>query len=379
MTAKDIFRKTMPFCMAKLVLGGILVLVSVILFAILMGIGWLFGDWGMIVTLLIWLGGIKLVHLAIMQYAGYLVKAGHVAVIAEAMKTGQIPANQVNYGKQLVTQRFLTSNVYFAIDKLVTAAIKQVQNKIDKLGNKLDFIPGMETVAGAAKFFVDISLGYVDECCLGWTFYNTEQNAYKSAADGVVIYVQNWKVVLKSAAKTMAKVLIGMLVGVLIVFVPIGILFKILKWSPLAAFILACLVAWVAKFAFVDSYIMCQMMTNYMAVAPTTVLTVDLYGMVSNMSASFKELWQKGKENMAGQAQAAAAGGAAAGTYAAPAGMAAAQTQAVAPVRAAQAPAQPTVPVQPAAAAQKPVFCGQCGAKNERGTKFCGSCGAKLG
>ena len=27
---------------------------------------------------------------------------------------------------------------------------------------------------------------------------------------------------------------------------------------------------------------------------------------------------------------------------------------------------------------EKPVFCGNCGAKNERGTKFCGSCGSPM-
>ena len=29
--------------------------------------------------------------------------------------------------------------------------------------------------------------------------------------------------------------------------------------------------------------------------------------------------------------------------------------------------------------AVKPVFCGECGAKNEPGTKFCAECGTKLG
>ena len=103
--------------MAKLALGGATVLLSVILFAILMGIGWLFGDDGMVVTFIIWIGGTGVIRLALMHYAGYLVKAGHIAVIAEAMKTGQVPANQVNYGKQLVTERFATSNIYFAVDK----------------------------------------------------------------------------------------------------------------------------------------------------------------------------------------------------------------------------------------------------------------------
>jgi len=361
MTGKSLFSKTMPFCMAKLGLGAILVAVCTILFAILMGIGWLFGDGGIFVCLMIWLASIKVVHWAIMHYAGYLVKAGHVAVIAETMKTGQVPANQVDYGKKMVTERFLTSNVYYAIDTLISGAIKQIQGKIDKLGTKLDFVPGMDAIANVAKVFVDVSLGYVDECCLGWTFYNKEQSAYKSAADGVLIYVQNWKAVLKNAALTVAKLMLALVLVVLVVFVPVGLVFKILKWSGLAAFILACLITWVFKFAFVDSYIMCQMMATYMQVAPTTTLKIDLYGTLCSFSKSFKELFEKGQAESPTPAAAAAAP-----TYTAPA--------AQAPTAQASTPAAPT----PTAPANKPVFCGQCGAKNERGTKFCGSCGAKL-
>ena len=162
MTAKQLFNKTRPFCMAKLALGGATVLLSVILFAILMGIGWLFGDGGLFVTFIIWIGGTGVIRFALMHYAGYLVKAGHIAVIAEAMKTGQVPAGQVNYGKEMVKQRFATSNIYFAVDNLVTGAVKQIQKGIDKLGNAVDFIPGMGAVTGIAKFFVDISLGYID-------------------------------------------------------------------------------------------------------------------------------------------------------------------------------------------------------------------------
>ena len=274
-----------------------------------------------------------------MHYGGYLVKAGHVAVIAEAMKTGQIPANQVSYGKQLVLERFLTANVYFAVDKLVGTAIKQIQNKLQQLGSKLDFIPGMGAVTGLAKFFVDISLGYVDECCLGWTFYKKEQGAFQSAADGVVIYVQNWKTLLKDAAKTMGKVLLIMVVMVLAIFIPVGLLFKLLKWSALAAFLFSCLIAWVVKFAFIDSYIMCQMMTGYLQAAPHTPVTFDLYTKLCGLSASFKELFQKGQAEGPRPAQAAshAAASAASGSY-----------------------------------------CGRCGTKNEPGAKFCGGCGQPM-
>ena len=356
MTAKQLFNKTRPFCMAKLALGAATVLLSIVLFAILMGIGWLFGEGGIYIAFLLWIGGTGVIRFVLMHYFGYMVKAGHIAVITEAMKTGQIPADQVNYGKQLVTQRFATSNIYFAVDKLVTGAVKQIQNGIDKVSGKLDFIPGMEAVAGAAKFFVSISLGYIDECCLGWTFYNPQQGAFKSAADGVVIYAQNWKVLLKDAAKTMAKTIGLTVVVALLIFVPVGLLFKLLKWSGLVAFLLACLIAWVVKFAFMDSYIMCQMMTSYMQVAPTTVITFDLYSKLCGISSKFKELFNKGQaENPAQPAYA---------------------TENAAPAVGYDAPA--AAPVVQEGTGAKPVFCGQCGAKNEPGTKFCGSCGAKV-
>ena len=369
MTSKQLFKKSMPFCMAKLGLGAATLLIDGILLALLMGIGWLFGENGMVICFCIWLAVIPAVRFALMHYVGYLVKAGHIAVIAEACRTGQFPANQVDYGKKMVKERFATSNIYFAVDKLISGAVKQIQRGIEKVAGKLDFIPGMDAISGLLKFFVEISLGYVDECCLGWTFYNKEQGAFKSAADGVVIYAQNWKALLKNAALTMVKVVVGLILMVIAVFVPIGLLFRLFKWNALIAFVLACLIAWVVKFAFVDSYIMCQMMATYMQAAPNTTITFDLYGKLCKMSNSFKELFNKGKEEDPQMAYAGAAAGDAPGMNP---NMQYQQT--------AQNPQYAQRPVNqgqqnPAA---KPIFCGECGAKNAPGTKFCGGCGAKL-
>ena len=125
----------MPFIWAKMLLGGATVLISAVLLAIFMGLGWLFGENAMVIMFILWISATGVVRYAIMHYMGYLVKAGHIAVIAEACFTGQIPANQVEYGKKMVTERFATSNIYFAVDQLVSGAVKQIQNKIGKLGD----------------------------------------------------------------------------------------------------------------------------------------------------------------------------------------------------------------------------------------------------
>lgn len=365
MKASQVFLKTMPFCMAKFALGGIMILICGLLLAILMGIGWLFGEVGVFIGFLAWMASLSMVHLAVMQYAGYLVKAGHMAVIAEATTTGKVPENQVKYGVECVKSRFLTSNIYFAVDKLVSGAVKEIQKGIQKVENMLDFIPGMDKLAAVAKFFVELFLGYIDECCLGYTFYKKEQGAFQSACDGVVIYAQNIVHLLKNAAMTMLKVVGALIVVFLLAFVPVGILFRVMNWNSLIALALACLVAWVIKFAFLDSFILCQTMAGYMAVAPGTEIAFDLYGTISGVSSSFKELWEKGvAENPAYGAAPAEP------VYAAPAAV-----ETAAPVQAApaQIPESPSVPA-PAAAR----FCGQCGAKNETGAAFCGACGARL-
>jgi hypothetical protein len=261
-----------------------------------MGIAWLFKNDGVYtIMFFIWLGATGVVNFALNRYMGYLVKAGHIAVITEAITTGRVPDNQVAYGKQMVKERFAASNVYFAVDGLVSGAVRQIQRVIEKMGNAMGFIRGLDSVVKIAKMFIGIALGYIDECCLGYTFLKKEQGAFKSAADGVVIYAQNWKKLLKDAAKTTAMVVVLIVVITLAAFLLFGLVFRMFGWNELVGFLLALFVAVAVKTAFIDSYIMVKMMVSYMEVAPTTEITFDLYGKLCGWSAKFKELFNKGQ------------------------------------------------------------------------------------
>lgn len=361
MKAGELYSKTMPFVWAKLLLGLATVLISAVLFAIFAGLAWLFrsSDVGGIM-IIIWLIAVGIVRFVIMHYFGYLVKAGHIAVMVEATTTGKVPSNQVAYGKQIVTERFATSNIYFAVDSLVSGAVKQIQGAIQKVSNALDFIPGMSSVAGLAKFFVELSLGYVDECCLGYTFYKKEQGAFKSAADGVVIYAQNWKALLSSAAKTMVMVVIALVGITLGVFALLGLLFRAFSWPGWLAFVISLFIAFSIKFAFIDSFILARTMVAYMAVAPTTVITFDLYSKLCDMSAKFKELFNKGKNEIPQPAFAGAG----------------ADTQATLNIEPTPQPEAEQYNVEQPE--EKAVFCTQCGSKNKYGAKFCVNCGSSM-
>ncbi len=297
MKAKDIFFKTLPFVWAKLLLGLATVLISGILLAVLMGIGALIGnDNAGVIMFVIWLCGAGVVRFFLTHYIGYMLKAGHIAVMVEAVTTGRVPQNQIAYGKQKVTERFATANIYFAVDKLISGAVKQIQRGIGRVGNLLSAIPGIGAVTGLAQFFIGLSLGYIDECCLGYTFYKKEQGAFKSAADGIVIYSQNWKTLLGSAAKTMLMVVFGLIGITLALFILLGFIFRLISVPGIWAFLISFFIALAVKSAFIDSFILSRTMAAYMKVAPSTVITFDLHGKLCGVSAKFKELFNKGAQ-----------------------------------------------------------------------------------
>jgi hypothetical protein len=298
MTPGGLFFKTMPFAWAKLLLGLATVALSVIIFALLMSIAYLFkSDYVFLFMFIIWLSATGAVNFILNHYIGYLVKAGHVAVITEAVKTGRVPDHQMAYGMKMVKERFLTSNVYFVIDKLVAAAVRQLQRAVQKIGRAASFVPGMNYITNITNLFISIALGYVDECCLGYTFLHKSQSAFKSAADGIVVYWKNWKTLLKDAAIT------TLIVIVLVVAVTIGaflvssmVFVRLLGWNGIVAFLIAVFVAWVIRKAFIDSYMMVKMMVSYMQVAPSTSFTSDLYTKLCSLSTKFKELFNKKDE-----------------------------------------------------------------------------------
>ena len=118
--AGTIYRKTIQFCWLKLLVGVLHIIVAGILLGVLIGLWKLFSSQSIgIVLFIIWLSLLGIINFIFKHYLDYLLKAGHVAVIARSFRDGTIPDTPFKTGAQMVKQRFGTSNVYFVIDKLL--------------------------------------------------------------------------------------------------------------------------------------------------------------------------------------------------------------------------------------------------------------------
>jgi hypothetical protein len=342
-TPRQLWGKTMPFIWAKLLIR----LAAIGVGAVILGLAMLLVKLNETIGAVAMLVGLILsfaVYGFVVRVLGYALKVGHIAVLSETIKTGNLPANQISYGKEKVTSKFATSAVFFGIDALVEKSVKQLQRKLGGFTGLLSGLPGMKSVMKVAGAIMNTALNYVDECCIGWIFYNDEkgETPAKGALDGVVIYFQNWKKVLGGAVKTtlIAMVLtFGIFVVLLFLFTGILSLLGsgLVGWL---VFFLGFMISLAIKNAFLDSWVMVSMFHTYLEAAPSTEIRFDLYGRLSGMSPAFKKLMNQADVKEGGNFQ----------------------------------PAPPSA-IATAAGASRPVFCGECGAKNEAGTKFCGECG----
>lgn len=296
MKTKDVYLKTMKFVWLKLALGAAMIVFSLLTLAICLLLGSLGNGGGLGIAFIIWLILVCGAYAGAERYIGYMLKAGHVAMVTTAVTTGTLPENQLEAAKQMVKERFVAANVYFFVDRMVSGAVSQLQRGLQKVDNLLGDIPGVSAIVSFAQMFVHIALGYIDECCLGYTFLHKEQSACKSAADGVVIYFQNWKKLLKDAAVTTLIVMGITLVAWVIPFAIFAAIFGALGVHWIFAFVIAVMFAAVMRSAFIDSYMMVKMMVSYMEVAPATQITFDLYGKLCNLSGKFKRLFDRGQQ-----------------------------------------------------------------------------------
>lgn len=220
--ALKILLKTTPYLLVRAAIYGALGLAMALYLGLVLIIGKVFGGGGA-VFFLIGLGVlVGLVRMA-KRYALYLVDAGHIAVITELIVRGSLPegVNQFQYGKELVTRMFKEVSLLFVVDRLVDGAIRAINRTVAQVADILP-IPGMDGVAKIANSVVDFSLTYVDETMLSYSLARQDENIWESAKRGIILYAQNWKPILITAAGCAATNFAAFIVVFLVLLIPFG-------------------------------------------------------------------------------------------------------------------------------------------------------------
>lgn len=312
----ELITKTLPFFLMRILVYGLFGVISLIFLGIVVGIGYLLirlvGDVGValifviVIAFLILYGALKFVE----RYVLYMVKLGHVSVIVELLRTGNIPEGKglVAYGKDQVKESFGSSNVAFVLDKMVYAAVKQIQRWVMRIGELFSFLPGSNTVISIVNSIMSVSLNYIDEAIMSYIFLRKTEirdvNVWKEASDGVILYAQSWKGIIKSAAISVMFIYAFNIIMFLILVFPLVLLVGLFPQeidgiglflgflAVLAAFILTTLL----KRALIDPVVTIIMVRSYQMNIRDQQPSIDLHNQLLGISPRFKRLVTKAKE-----------------------------------------------------------------------------------
>ena len=209
MTNKQIYRKTLTFSVRKLFID-LIAFAAVGAFAT---IGFVlmdkFNSEGLLGLLIGLIVGFIIISI-ILHYISYTYKAGQIAMMTRGVTEGTLPDHVFKEGKKAVKERFATVAVFY----LVTNAIRGIFNALGRGVNAIGKAVGGERggqVADAVNSAVQILVGFLCDCCLGWVFYRKEVSAAKATCEGAVIFFRHGKTLLKNAGRIFGMGLLSLL------------------------------------------------------------------------------------------------------------------------------------------------------------------------
>ncbi len=211
-----------------------------------------FALWGGVVGF----GVVSIAVYWIREYILYIVKAGHIAVMVHLIDGRDIPdgQGQIGYARDVVTERFAEANVLFVVDQLVKGAIRAITGLLGGIAAFLP-IPGLSGLVSFINTVIRLSLTYVDEIILGYNIRINSASPFETARQGVVLYAQNGRVMVKNAIWLAIIMWGAAFVIFLLMLTPAAAILYMMPGQLAGwAFVLAIVFAWAFKAAFIEPF-----------------------------------------------------------------------------------------------------------------------------
>jgi hypothetical protein len=301
--ALGMMARTLPFILLRMAVYFGITLGYILVTGVGAGVGYGiggFGDEGFRASTTMW-GGIAGFGLfgAIMywarEYILYIVKAGHIAVLIELIDGKPMPQgrSQVGHATAVIKQRFPQASVLFAVDQLIKGVVRTITGLMRGILTVLP-LPGVQQLAGILSAFLRVAVGFVDEVILAYAIRTQSTNAWMSAKEALVLYGQNYKVMLKNAA-WLAVFVYGLSILVfLVMLAPAALVVYLMPgaWSA-GGLVFALLFAWSAKAALLEPFAITCMMQVYFKTIEGQQPDPEWDAKLEQMSGKFRKLKER--------------------------------------------------------------------------------------
>src|SRR5690606_9720508 len=152
-------------------------------------------------------------------------------------------------------------------------------------------IPGARQLTGILHAFLQVAVGFIDEVILAYAIRTGSTNPWASAREALVLYGQNYKLMLKNAAWLAIIVYLLSFIVFLIMLAPAGLIVYLMPgaWAA-GGFVFAILFAWSVKAAILEPFAIACLMQVYFTTIEGQQPNPEWEARLEQMSAKSRKL-----------------------------------------------------------------------------------------
>lgn len=305
-TALGLMRETWPFLAFRAAVYFGIAVAYVLATGAGAGMGWvvgLFGDEDFRMGAAAWggvfgFGAVAAALYFLREYTLYLVKAGHIAVMVEALENRHVPGGraQIDFAQKAVRARFGEASALFAVDQLVKGVIRAITGLVEGIASLLP-IPAVQGAMNLVRGFLKVAVGLMDEVILAHALRTRATNPWASARDALVLYGQNARPMLVSAAWIALITWALAFVVFLVMLAPAAAVVWMIPggWSA-GGFVFAVLFAWAVKVALIEPFAIACLLQAFFKVTAGQTPNPEWAAKIEGVSDRFRELGRRAAE-----------------------------------------------------------------------------------
>ena len=229
------------------------------------------------------------------EYLLYLVKAGHIAVLVKLMDGEVLPRGkgQIDYAQGLVRERFKEASVLFALDQIIKGVLKAVNGLLMTFASLLP-IPALQGLLSFVQKVLNLSLTYVDEIILAYNIRSGIENPWEGGKDALILYAQNYKMMLKNAFFLMLiQYGLAFIIFLLIVGPVAALATQLSEGTGTWSILIAVIFAWSFKAALLEPFAIAALMQVYFKTVEGQQPDPEWDEKLSGVSGHFRDLKAK--------------------------------------------------------------------------------------
>lgn len=128
------------------------------------------------------------------------VKAAQISMITMGVVEGKMPDNVVSAGFSSIKGRFGKITGFYFVTSLIKGVLRQLGRGIERVGKALGGDVG-ESVSSAINSAIEVVIGYLCDCVMGWILYRKDKNGFMAGCEGAVIFFKHGKALIKNIGR----------------------------------------------------------------------------------------------------------------------------------------------------------------------------------